>query len=216
MTYFIAVRPGLIEFLEEMQKYYVLNVYTCSDIAYAEAILTKIGARSYFQKLFTRIDCKKGKDRVLSKDLSVVGIDLCDVILIDDLDRHVDDNKANSLRISEFVGGKLDEELKRYARFLKKVAFCQDVRSISEKFQSFQEGKQFVFESDFLVKESVMNSPVKFQTESLEKGFDFEDEELTLQLAEEHSPKFVRENEYPEIFFRSQATTERSCVLVSA
>lgn len=33
MTYYVAVRPGLVEFLEEMQKYYVLHIYTCSDLA---------------------------------------------------------------------------------------------------------------------------------------------------------------------------------------
>jgi len=217
VTYFIAVRPGLSEFLEEMQKYFVLNVFTCSDLVYAESILEKIGARKYFQKIYSRVNCKKGQDKNLSKDLSVLGIDMADVILVDDLERHIEDNMLNALKISDYIGGKTDGELKKIGRFLKKLALCQDVRSVGEKYQLFLEGRQFVSESDLFTRENPV-SPLKKPEETLaEQRIVAENEELSLQLADEESPKFVHESKYPEVFFRNRIEVEkRKCIAVMA
>jgi RNA polymerase II subunit A C-terminal domain phosphatase len=57
--YFIKVRPGLLEFLEEVSKMYELHVYTMGTRAYANAVAKIVDPhRKYFG------------DRVLSRDES--------------------------------------------------------------------------------------------------------------------------------------------------
>jgi RNA polymerase II subunit A C-terminal domain phosphatase len=57
--YFIKVRPGLVEFLEEVSKMYELHVYTMGTRAYANAVAKIVDPnRKYFG------------DRVLSRDES--------------------------------------------------------------------------------------------------------------------------------------------------
>jgi RNA polymerase II subunit A C-terminal domain phosphatase len=57
--YFIKVRPGLTEFLEEVSKMYELHVYTMGTRAYANAVAKIVDPqRKYFG------------DRVLSRDES--------------------------------------------------------------------------------------------------------------------------------------------------
>jgi RNA polymerase II subunit A-like phosphatase len=57
--YFIKVRPGLAEFLEEVSKMYELHVYTMGTRAYADAIARIVDPqKQYFG------------DRILSRDES--------------------------------------------------------------------------------------------------------------------------------------------------
>lgn len=123
------------------------------------------------------------------------------------------------MKISGFYGGKTDGELKKIAKFLKKLVFCQDVRSVGDKYQLFLEGKQFVTESDLCAKENPV-SPMKMQVDSfIEKQASEEedDDELSLDLAHENpSPRFVRKNEYPNAFFRSSLVEQSETIAVMA
>jgi len=185
-----------------MQKYYVLNVYTCSDISYAEAILTNIGAKNYFSQIFSRANCKKNQEQVLSKDLKVIGIDHSEIVFIDDLDRHIQDNSQNGLKIAAFYGDKKDSELKKYAKFLKKLAFCSDVRSVQEKYQLFVAGKPLETENDLVMLKEVSEksdaSGAKNSTDITQEEDESDDE----KVADESDSTEVHHN-YPKVFLQT-------------
>jgi len=205
MQYYVAVRPGLFEFLEEMQKYYVLNVFTCSDITYADAILTKIGAKSYFKRIFARADCKKDEAKILSKNLNALGVEPSDLVFIDDLDRHIKEHSLNGLKIAEYVGAKKDKELKKYGEFLKKLALCQDVRSVQVKYELYKAKKPLITAYDLLLKESSI-STVKMVTEKIISIVESEEEE---DLSDTNSPvddipHSVLLMKYPTMFLQNE------------
>ena len=215
MQYYVAVRPGLFEFLEEMQKYYVLNVFTCSDISYADAILTKIGAKNYFKRIFARANCKRNQDKELSKDLSVLGVERSEIILIDDLTRHIKENSLNGLQIAQYLGEKKDKELKKYTAFLKKLAFCADVRSVSEKYELFKAGKPLITEYDLILKETPITS-VKLEVEisaakiSTDESEQEEDDKILEYTSStvEGIPHSILELKYPTMFLQKAVAVQ--------
>jgi len=81
-TIFVMIRPGAQEFLEEMQKYFEICFFTASVSSYALPLISKLEQNGYNYQILCRQHCDiKAKSFV--KDLSKIGRELRDVIIID-------------------------------------------------------------------------------------------------------------------------------------
>lgn len=78
----MLIRPGVFEFLQEVQKLYEVVIFTASVSTYAIPIINKLDKNNYqYQMLFRQhCDIKAGS---FVKDLSKLGRDIKDVIIID-------------------------------------------------------------------------------------------------------------------------------------
>jgi len=115
----LHLRPGLEEFLEEVQKYYEIIVFTSGTKDYADAILSIIEQKNnskYFDGLLYREHTiLMGKKYI--KDLSKLGRDLSKTIIVDNLPHSFKLQRENGILINSFYGDNMDDkalfELKR-------------------------------------------------------------------------------------------------------
>jgi RNA polymerase II subunit A small phosphatase-like protein len=79
---FVQVRPGVQEFLDEVEKLYEVVFFTASVSTYAIPLITKLDRNKYKYQMLFRQHCD-----VLSgsfvKDLSKIGRELKDIIILD-------------------------------------------------------------------------------------------------------------------------------------
>lgn len=87
---FVQIRPGAIDFLEEMSKYYELVIFTASLSKYADPLMDILDPQRLCTGRLYRDHCNL-IDRVYMKDMAQVGRRIEDVILID--------NSPNSYRL---------------------------------------------------------------------------------------------------------------------
>ncbi len=79
---FVIVRPGATEFIESMNEYYDIILWTASLREYADPVMDKIDPnRRAINRLF-RESCTVISSG-LTKDLSILDISLKDIIIID-------------------------------------------------------------------------------------------------------------------------------------
>ena len=115
----LHLRPGLEEFLEEVQKYYEIIVFTSGTKDYADAILSIIEQKNnakYFDGLLYREHTiLMGKKYI--KDLSKLGRDLSKTIIVDNLPHSFKLQRENGILINSFYGDNMNDkalfELKR-------------------------------------------------------------------------------------------------------
>eukprot|EP00331_Platyophrya_macrostoma_P013502 CAMPEP_0176409566 /NCGR_PEP_ID=MMETSP0127-20121128/2570_1 /TAXON_ID=938130 /ORGANISM="Platyophrya macrostoma, Strain WH" /LENGTH=176 /DNA_ID=CAMNT_0017788961 /DNA_START=35 /DNA_END=562 /DNA_ORIENTATION=+ len=126
----VVMRPGLIEFLNTLEPYYNLNIFTASEEEYAEAILNRLGIRHYFRKVYSRDSCilMNGHNY---KDLSTLPHPAKDTILIDDMVHHLTNQSDQVLIVAPFTGNSWDKELLKLAPFLVELSKVSDIRPIS-------------------------------------------------------------------------------------
>ncbi|CAI2387201.1 unnamed protein product [Moneuplotes crassus] len=129
---YILTRPWVYDFLDEVQKIYEVVIFTASVSTYAIPIITKLDRTNYqFQMLF-RQHCDS-KDGSFVKDLSKLGRELKDCIIIDNTPGCYRFQKANALPIPSWFEDPRDRELDKLLPILKKLAKVQDVRPYIKK-----------------------------------------------------------------------------------
>jgi carboxy-terminal domain RNA polymerase II polypeptide A small phosphatase len=79
---YVLVRPGAISFLEELSEYYELVIFTASLSKYAEPLMEILDQGEWCQHLLFREHCTY-YNGIFVKDLSQIGRNLKDVIIID-------------------------------------------------------------------------------------------------------------------------------------
>ena len=126
------IRPGVYEFLEEMNKIYEVVIFTASVSSYAIPLISKLDKEKYeFQMLFRQHwDIRENS---FVKDLSKIGRDLNDVIIIDNTPGWYRYHKSNALPISSWFEDPTDRELIKMIPLLQKLAKVQDVRTYIKK-----------------------------------------------------------------------------------
>ena len=115
----LILRPGLEEFLEEVQKFYEIIVFTSGTKDYADAILSIIEQKNnskYFDGfLYREHTFLMGKKYI--KDLSKLGRDLSKTIIVDNLPHSFKLQRENGILINSFYGDNMNDkalfELKR-------------------------------------------------------------------------------------------------------
>ncbi|KAI5181052.1 CTD nuclear envelope phosphatase 1 [Nematocida sp. AWRm80] len=125
-TYFIILRPMLMEFLRAVSQWYTLVLYTTLDKELAEEILCRIEkGKKIFKEKYFRDDCIYVNNRYI-KDISKVSEDLSQVVMLD-VETLV---YKNVLPIDPFTGDAKDRYLLSSSIILECLRYCADTRSI--------------------------------------------------------------------------------------
>jgi len=122
--YYFLLRPGTIDFLKEVSKYYEIIIFTSSQKSYADNILNKIDIEGNLisHRLYkNHVIFEKGKS---VKKLNMIGRDLKKTIFIDNLRSNAKYNINNLCPISNWTGDIYDDKLIRLKYKLIKIATC--------------------------------------------------------------------------------------------
>jgi len=131
-TIYVLVRPGAYRFLKEMQRIYEVVFYTASVSTYAVPLIRTLDKLDYGFKMLFREHCDL-KDKSFVKDLSKVGRDMKDIIIVDNTPGCYRLNKHNALPIVSWFEDPDDSELSKMIPLLQKLAKVTDVRHYIKK-----------------------------------------------------------------------------------
>ena len=128
---YVKIRPGAINFLQRIHKYYEVVIFTASVANYADPLVDVLDVDKYsFYKLF-REHCTYNGNYL--KDLSKLGRDLKDWIIVDNLPKSYSLQPENGLPISSWYDDQTDMELDKLYRVLIMLARVKDVRKYINK-----------------------------------------------------------------------------------
>jgi len=133
MTYRINVikRPGAEEFLARVKGLFEVVVFTASLAEYAEPLVQILDPTNSVSSLLYRQHCTP-LNGIYVKDLSLLGRDMKDIILVDNSPNSFLFQPENAYHIKNFFDDKTDRELMRLAEFLDNIMKVPDVRPIEE------------------------------------------------------------------------------------
>ena len=120
-NYFL-LRPGVINFLEELSKLYEIIIFTCSPKIYADGILNKIDIDNNFisHRLYKdHVIFEKGKS---VKKLNMIGRDLNKIIFVDNMKSNAKYNLQNLCHVSTWIYDIYDDEIIKLKIKLKNIA----------------------------------------------------------------------------------------------
>ena len=120
-------RPGAQDFIERMSRFYELIFFTASMDKYAIPLMEKLDNKRYWSQLLCR-EYWTQLDGTFVKDLSKLGRNLENVILLDNSPNSYSFQKENGLPISSWYGDSLDRELYKYAEILELLSDANDIR----------------------------------------------------------------------------------------
>ena len=137
----IFLRPGAKQFLAEVSKYFEVGIFTASVKEYADAVINYLDPNKNIIKFrLYRNNCINVCDKIYVKDLRIIkGIDLKDIILIDNSMYSFAAQLTNGILINSFYNDKNDIELFNVLGYLLNyILKNNDVRLINEQFFNFQ------------------------------------------------------------------------------
>ena len=137
----IFVRRGAQQFLAEVSKYFEVGIFTASVKEYADAVIDYLDPNKQMVKFrLYRNNCINVNDRIYVKDLRILkGVDLKDIILIDNSMYSFSSQLTNGILINSFYNDKNDIELYNVLGYLLNFLIkANDVRLMNEQFFNFQ------------------------------------------------------------------------------
>jgi len=125
------VRPGTEEFLARVGELFEVVVFTASLAEYAEPLVKALDKTNAVSYLLFRQHCTP-VNGIYVKDLSQLGRDLRNVILVDNSPNSFLLQPENAYHIKNFFDDKKDRELDKLEAFLENMVDIDDVRPIGE------------------------------------------------------------------------------------
>jgi len=135
----VNVRPGAIEFVEEMSKYYEVVIFTAGTKDYADYALNFVDPRKRIShRLYREHAVSKGN--VFVKDISRLGRDLKRVIIIDNIAENFQLQSENGIFINSWEGDANDTILAQLMPILKQIVELKvpDVRIALRHYRDYQ------------------------------------------------------------------------------
>lgn len=127
----VKIRPGAIDFLRKISKYYEVVIFTASVANYADKLVDILDVEKYtFYKLF-REHCTYNGNYL--KDISKLGRDLKDCIIVDNLPTSFSYQPENGLPILSWYDDQNDIELDKLYPLLLMLSKVSDVRPYVSK-----------------------------------------------------------------------------------
>ncbi|KAJ3695273.1 hypothetical protein LUZ60_000650 [Juncus effusus] len=135
-TVHVKKRPHLHAFLDAVSRTFQVAIFTASQSVYASKLLDVLDPDgTLISRRFYRDDCVFLREGEYVKDLRVLGVDLANVAIIDNLPQVYRLQEDNGIPIKSWYDDPTDEELIKLIPFLETLAEAQDVRPIiSQKF----------------------------------------------------------------------------------
>ena len=146
----VLVRPHVEEFLEKMSKRYELVIFTASISKYANPLLNIIDKMGFVPFRLFREHCTL-INTTFVKDLTLLGRELKDIIILDNNPTAYSLNHYNGFPIKSWFDDKNDDELLKIIPILEFLSYVPDVRDYIKKIVS-QNKVQFD-----LVKQVIIN-----------------------------------------------------------
>ena len=140
--YFLYLRPGLTDFIEQVARAYRLAVWTSSSPSYAEAVCPLVFTNSERLEFIWASDrCTPTRDFATDtwchakplKKLKRLGYDLARVLVVDDSPEKHTRNHGNLVQVAPFTGDPLDTELLHLGQYLHELASVADFRTIEKR-----------------------------------------------------------------------------------
>ena len=129
----VMIRPGVKEFLENMEKYYEIVIFTASVSKYADPLLDIIDKKGYCPYRLFREHCPL-INTTFVKDLQRLGRDLKDIVIVDNSPLSYSLHPKNGLPILTWFEDKSDRELFEIMPILEFLSNVPDVREFIPKF----------------------------------------------------------------------------------
>ncbi|TRY71483.1 hypothetical protein TCAL_00248 [Tigriopus californicus] len=124
-TLYVSTRPYLEHFLEEVNRYFEVIVFTAGNRSYADAVLNNLDPKEQFiQHRLYRDSCII-RDRKFIKDLNLLGRDLDKTIIVDNSLEAFGLQLDNGLLIPTWSVDQQDECLLKLVEVLKEIATKQ-------------------------------------------------------------------------------------------
>ena len=137
-TVYVRKRPGLDVFINQLNQYYKIYVFSSSPKDYVFNIIKHIDKKKVISKFFSKNDCLTVPDgeqyHIYIKDLTIIGKDLSNIILLDDNITSFSLQEENGIPIKSWYGDTNDIELYKLIPLLQKLSFFNDVRTEIKKF----------------------------------------------------------------------------------
>ncbi|CAD8104978.1 unnamed protein product [Paramecium sonneborni] len=134
---YVTIRPGVYEFLEQLNEFYDIVFWTASLQEYADPVMDFIDPNNRAIGRMYRDSCTPLQIG-LTKNLNKLGRDLKDIIIVDNsvLSFHL--NPENGFQIKDFFFDKQDQELELNLPFFIWLSQLPDVRPVSNLYQQFK------------------------------------------------------------------------------
>ncbi|RCV26631.1 hypothetical protein SETIT_5G261400v2 [Setaria italica] len=130
---YVKKRPHVDMFLQKMVEMFDVVIFTASQSVYANQLLDMLDPENkLFSKRFFRESCLF-TDSSYTKDLTVVGVDLAKVAIIDNTPQVFQLQVNNGIPIESWYNNPADEALPQLIPFLETLAVADDVRPIIAK-----------------------------------------------------------------------------------
>ncbi|XP_030442379.1 uncharacterized protein LOC115664510 isoform X2 [Syzygium oleosum] len=132
-TFYVRQRPFLKTFLERVSEMFEIVLFTASQRFYAEQLLDHLDPdRKFFSRREYRETCVLS-DGIFTKDLTVLGVDLAKVAIVDNSPQVFRWQVNNGIPIMSWFDDPLDRELISLLPFLETLVEADDVRPIIAK-----------------------------------------------------------------------------------
>ena len=124
----LIMRPGLLEFLHKMKQIYELVLFSLGTSDYVNKIVNIIEEKEKFFEYILYRHHAIYSDNVYIKNLSLLGRDLKNIIIVDDVPQVFKLHKNNGICIKPFYGDIMRDKntLKVLGNILQKIRFDAD------------------------------------------------------------------------------------------
>jgi Dullard-like phosphatase family protein len=126
---YVLLRPGAIEFCERMGQLFEVVIFTASLSKYAEPLVRLLDKKKWCSHILFREHCTYlDEHESYVKDLSLLGRDLKDVIIIDNSPTSYLFHPENALPSQSWYEDEHDGELYEFIPILETLSKLDDVR----------------------------------------------------------------------------------------
>ena len=125
----MQVRPGCVEFIKEVSKYFEVVIFTASLSKYAIPLMNILDENKVAPQRLFREHCTFFNNAFI-KDMSRVGRRMEDIIIIDNSPNSYQFQPENGIPILSWYDDRNDKELMRFVPALKMLAQVDDVRPV--------------------------------------------------------------------------------------
>lgn len=138
MNFYVLKRPGVDEFLEAISKKYEVVVFTAGLEPYASLLLDILDPKGLISHRLYRGSCKQlGRGR-FNKDLSKIGRDLKQVVIVDDNPKSYTLQPANAIPMKRFEDDMEDRELEKLMVFFERN--CDGFKDMRDAVKQYLDG----------------------------------------------------------------------------
>ncbi|KAK9267679.1 hypothetical protein L1049_010111 [Liquidambar formosana] len=127
LNFYVLKRPGVEELLEALGAKFEVVVFTAGLKEYASLVLDRLDRKAVIAHRLYRDSCKE-VDGKFVKDLSELGRDLKQVVIVDDNPNAYVFQPENAIPVRPFVDDLGDKELQRLIKFFESTDCFDDMR----------------------------------------------------------------------------------------